>query len=51
MMRLGSGVREQEKEMPFGRGVGMLVVRSLPKQKSVIHSLMGRCRKWDGLRQ
>lgn len=51
MMRLGFGVREQEQEMPLRRGVGMLVVRSLPKQSSVIHSVMRRCEKWDGLKQ
>lgn len=51
MMRLGFGVREQEQEMPLGRGVGMLVVRSLPKQSSVIHSVMRSCENWDGLKQ
>jgi len=29
----------------------MLVVRSLPKQSSVIHSVMQRCDNCDGLKQ
>lgn len=37
--------------MPLGRGVRMFVVRSLPKQSSVIHSVMRRRENADGLKQ
>lgn len=51
MMRLGFGVREEEQETPLGRGVGILAVRSLPKQSTVIHRVMRRCENWDRLKQ